>query len=119
MYTSSASPIYLCFLDASKAFDRVNHHTLFHKLLRKGLPQPVVRPLRTWYSNQTMQVRWSTYLWEPFTVSNGVRQGGILSPIFFNVYLEDLSNDLLNTPAGCFIGYQSFNHVFMLMTLCC
>ena len=112
MNLSSGSPIYLCFLDASKAFDRINHHTLFCKLLKRGLPTTVVRLLYSWYSDQMMCVKWHDHLSQPFRVSNGVRQGGILSPAFFNIYLEELSATLSNTPAGCFIDKVCLNHIF-------
>ena len=46
-----------CFLDASKAFDMVDHGLLFQKLLDRGLPLPVVRFLLSWYSLQDMKVR--------------------------------------------------------------
>ena len=36
-----------------------------------------------------------------FTVSNGVRQGGVLSPILFTVYLDDLLNELKRLNVGC------------------
>ena len=69
------------FLDASKAFDSVEHHALFQKLLRRNLPPVVVQLLLFWYQKQSLQVRWPSTLSEPFSVSNGVRQGGVLSPI--------------------------------------
>ena len=37
-----------------------------------------------------MQVKWKTQLSEKFTVGNGVRQGSVLSPSFFSIYIEDL-----------------------------
>ena len=80
-----------CFLDASKAFDLVNHGIiLFQKLLDRGLPLPVIRFLSSWYRAQKMRVRWNNSLSIPFGVSNGVRQGSVLSPILFSVYLDDL-----------------------------
>ena len=70
-YARASSPIYLCFMDASKAFDRVNHHCLLNKLLVRGIPSIVVRLLYTWLLTQSFVVRWSNILSEHFTVLNG------------------------------------------------
>ena len=43
-----------------------------------------------------MQIKWGKHFSEPFHVSNGVRQGGVLSPYLFAFYLDDLSNELNN-----------------------
>ena len=48
---------------------------------------------------------------EPFHVSNGVRQG-VLSPYLFALYLDDLSNELNNIKARCYIGGEVLlNHL--------
>ena len=73
----------LCFLDASKAFDLVDHGILFNTLLERGLPLSIVRFLISWYSMQQLRVRWNSSLSDPLKVSNGVRQGSVLSPILF------------------------------------
>ena len=75
-YRSLNSNVYSCFLDASKAFDRVNHYVLFDKLTQRGVPLYVVRILIFWYITQTMYVRWNNVIASGFGVSNGVRQGG-------------------------------------------
>ena len=72
-------------------FDRVNHSKLFCKLIDRGCPAFIVRILNYWYSTQTFTVRWCQGLSGFFTVCNGVKQGGILSPHLFNVYMDDLS----------------------------
>ena len=56
-----------------------------------------------------MKVRWGDRLSTGFNVSNGVRQGGILSSYLFNVYMDDLSIKLNNRRIGCFVGYILVN----------
>ena len=92
------------FLDASKAFDQVIHMKLFEKLIERKVLMCFVRLLKHWYKEQTMQVKWGEHFSEPFHVFNGVRQGGVLSPYLFAVYLDDLSKELNNIKAGCYIG---------------
>ena len=87
MYRVLNGSVFICFLDASKAFDRVNHSLLFDKLLRRGVPGYVVRLLVFWYTNQKMCVRWGNVYSDYFGVSNGVRQGGIFCHLFFSIYI--------------------------------
>ena len=47
----------------------------------------------------------SDTLSEYFGVTNGVHQGGILSPLLFNVYVDELLNKLQNSGFGCRIGH--------------
>ena len=51
-----------------------------------------------------MYVRWSGILSHGFHVANGVRQGGILSPYLFNVYMDDLSIALSACSTGCCVS---------------
>ena len=93
--------MFMGFLDASKAFDRLKHSTLFRKLIDRRVPNYIVRIIMYWYANQTMCVRWSGIVSQGFHVTNGVRQGGILSPYLFNVYLDELSIALSACRTGC------------------
>ena len=110
-YKSSNGNVFMCFLDASKAFDRVNHNLLYSKLLRRGTPPYIVRLLNYWYSSQQMSIRWSGILSESFGTSNGVRQGGILSPFLFNIFMDDMSTELNSCYTGCVVGDTIVNHV--------
>ena len=111
-YVEQQSSVYLCFLDASKAFDRVNHFTLFNKLVKRGVPGYLIRILVYWYSKQCMTIRWGSTMSKSFHVSNGVRQGGILSPYLFSLYMDDLSSSLNNIYAGCKLSTRIINHLF-------
>ena len=77
---------------------------IIDKYLDRRVPNYIVRIMMYWYANQTMCVRWSGIVSQGFHVTNGVRQGGILSPYLFNVYLDDLSIALFACRTGCCVG---------------
>ena len=56
----------------------------------------------SWNKNQRMCVRWDGSFSDHFCVSNGVRQGGVLSPILFTIYVDDLLEDLSKLGVGCY-----------------
>ena len=103
-YMHNGTAVLGCFLDASKAFDMVDQGILFHILLERGLPLPVLRFILSWYRTQQMQVRWGDSLSEAFLVSNGVRQGSVLSPLLFAVYTDGLLAKLNDCGVGCHWG---------------
>ena len=96
----------------------MQHTQLFEKLIRRGVPMCFVRLLKHWYSDQTMRFKWGSHLSDPFRVSNGVRQEGVLSPCLFAVYLDELSNELNNVKAGCYIGDVLLNHLMLADDIC-
>ena len=64
-----------------------------------------------WYTTQKACVRWGYVLTDSFFITNDVRQGDILSPLLFSVYMDALSSSLSNTPIGCSIGGVMVNHI--------
>ena len=86
--------MFLCYIDASKAFDRIKFWNLFHRLIDRNVPVILVHFLMAWYCTQEFVARWGKCFSTTFTTSNGVRQGGILLPLFFNVYMNKLSSTL-------------------------
>ena len=101
-YLNKSSKVYACLIDASKAFDTVDHSILFQKLLDRRMPKPLVRLLLHWYKTQKLRVQWSGRASDYFQVSNGVRQGSVLSPILFTIYLDGLLESLRASGLGCY-----------------
>lgn len=106
-YRTNGSHVFTCFVDFNKAFDNVDYWLLFCKMLDMWDDSKFhvfTMLLASWYSNQSAFVRWHNFHSESFMVFNGVRQGGVLSPLLFRFYVRDLINRLYNTRVGCNIG---------------
>ena len=109
-FTNRGSSMYVCLLDLSKAFDTIKHDILFKKLSEK-IPPLFLRVIIFSYLYQKCTVQWGNAVSGDFHVSNGVRQGAVASPTFFNVYLEDLFSILKDSGLGCMI--DSFYYGFL------
>lgn len=101
-----SSAVYLCFLDARQAFDRVWHHGLFYKLLslNSNLDQKInsnyLIAIREMYKNSKCRVLYKGKYSCEFTVSQGTRQGGKLSPLMYLVFIDGLINELQMSDLG-------------------
>ncbi len=102
-YNSNRSNGYTVLLDATKAFDRVNCK-LFRKLLDRNISLLVLRLFLYIYTNQSLQVKWVNHCSDRFKAQNGAKQGGLLSPILFAVYMDGLLVCLRDNGLGCHIG---------------
>ena len=108
-------------LDASKAFDRIDFIKLFEKLLNRGLSPVIIRLILNMYVCQKFQIKWNGVMSEMFNVSNGVRQGGVISPILFGIYIDELLLKLKNNGTGCFVGHHycgAFGYADDIILLC-
>uniref|UniRef100_A0A2S2Q1W5 Putative RNA-directed DNA polymerase n=1 Tax=Sipha flava TaxID=143950 RepID=A0A2S2Q1W5_9HEMI len=76
------------FLDMSQAFDRVWHQGLLFKL-RKYLPSALFLLIKSYLDYRHFQIRFGTAFSNIAAINAGVPQGGILSPILFNIFVSD------------------------------
>ena len=103
-YKNNNTDVYIMMLDASKAFDRVEYTKLFSLLVDRSLCPVVCRLLMFMYTNQRLCVKWGSHVSRELSILNGVKQGGILSPILFTVYMDVLLLRLKRAGLGCHIG---------------
>ena len=97
------STLFCSFLD-TKAFDRVNYCKLFRLLIDSDLPACIIRLLLNVYTSNFVRVAWCNVLSEYFLATNGVKQGGVLSPVLFCIYIDNLLVQLSKSGFGCYIG---------------
>ena len=101
-YIDHGSRVYSSFLDASKAFDRVVHSGLFLKLIERNTPKRLLDILISWYDGLRCRVKWDGHHGNWFSISAGVRQGGVLSPDLYNIYVDGLIHLLQASGIGCY-----------------
>ena len=88
-------------MDCTKAFDTCQFSIFFQRLLDRGMPAIVVRVLIRVYEYQYAWVKWGNSRSNTFTIVNGTRQGSILSPALFAVYVDTLLVELRQLGVGC------------------
>ena len=102
-FTNRGGPVYLCLMDLTKAFDHIKFSILF-RLLRDKIPSILLRFIIFSYTHQSCSVQWQHSQSESFQINNGVRQGSIASPMYFNLYINQIFEDMDISNLGCRIG---------------
>ena len=108
--------LYLCFIDYSKAFDKVRHSDLFDILLGLNIDGKDLRVLRNLYWEQEAAIRVDSECSEYRSIRRGVRQGCVFSPDLFNIYSETILRNIEELEkvkvGGCNINI--FTHMLMI-----
>jgi len=103
-FVSKGGKVFCAFLDDSKASDKVMRRGLLVKLLKKNISLSFVQILRNWYIKLNASVLWNDIYGRIFPIFCGVRQGGVLSPILFSIYVDDLIQHLRQSGCGVHVG---------------
>ena len=98
-------PTYLLFVDFKKAYDSVVQNLLWKKLSFYGIRGKFLRVLKGLYDGFQMKVLVNGVLSEPFEVKVGVRQGCVLSPLLFLLFINDALDLMVEEDLGiCLVG---------------
>ena len=104
---------FCAFVDFQKAFDWVSRDLLLYKLATTfDIHGRLFNTLSTIYESSTSQIRLNGKLTAPFDVSSGVKQGDIISPILFSMYLNDLATGIKEL--NCGIDVDGYNLSILL-----
>ena len=102
-YRQGKSKIHLVSIDASKAFDKLWRDGLFFKLIGK-IPNELWRILHIYYGNSRAMVKYDGLTSHVFNISEGVKQGGVVSSYLFNFFINDLIENCVNLDIGAKIN---------------
>jgi hypothetical protein len=83
-----AHPLYLIFLDLTKAYDTLDHGRTLEILRQYGVGPNVIRLLSNFWEKLNIVARQSGYYSSPFRISRGVTQGDVISPMIFNIVVD-------------------------------
>ncbi|CAF0805401.1 unnamed protein product [Brachionus calyciflorus] len=96
--------MYVAAIDASKAFDKVNRDTLWYKMIELKIDPLVINGLKNYYDCSTMIVSNNDEHSTLFKTTIGVRQGGVISPKLFSIYMDKLMSDIESLEHGVSFG---------------
>ena len=102
-FLRNGSNVFCCLMDMTKAFDLVKHSILFRKFLQAGLSPIFIRLLIFIYINQFANINWNNQFSSIFSMTNGVRQGAILSGFAYCFYMNELFAILRKNRSGCWV----------------
>ena len=103
LYLKNGSDVFSFAMDMAAAFDLTLHSLLFKKMIKAGFPAIFIRLFIYIYVNQMANVRWNGEISSAFKMTNGCRQGAVLSAIAYCFYCEDLFKLLKQRRTGCWI----------------
>ena len=105
--------IYFCFINDAKAFDCVDHNTLWKILKEMGIPDHLTCHLENLYAGKQVTVRTGHVKTDWFQIGKGVHQGCIFSPCLFNLYAAYIIQNagLDEAQAGVKIAERNVNNL--------
>src|SRR5215469_5652612 len=93
-YREKGKEIYLGFMDLEKAYDRIDREALWRVVRKYGVNGRLMTALKSFYVNSRAIVKVGGWMGEMFDVKVGLRQGCVMSPWLFNVYMDSIVSEV-------------------------
>ena len=111
-------PLYIAFIDLTKAFDLVSRDSLFKALCKISCPPRLHSLIESFHSNMKGTVQFNGNLSEPFDMHSGVKQGCVLAPTLFGIFFTLLLRHAFGTAQeGIYLWTRSDGSLFNLACL--
>ena len=114
--TKKGGRFYSLFVDFSKAFDCVHRQKLLYLIMQKtGIHGNMFKTLEGMYKSVKTAVRIGSKITDYFECISGVRQGCVLSPLLFSIFLSELQTELMNSGSRGIDIFADDLGIFLLM----
>lgn len=111
-------PLYVAFIDLTKAFDLISRDGLFKVLQRIGCPPKLQSLIESFHSNMKGTVQFDGSSSEPFDIRSGVKQGCVLAPTLFGIFFAlVLKHAFGSATEGIYLRTRSDGRLFNLSRL--
>ena len=97
---NSSEALYTATIDLSKAYNRVDRARLWHKLAILGVSHKLISLLKSTYNGYKETYKIGADTTSPLKLKKGLRQGSVLSPILFIIYVNDMLKEIQTTGEG-------------------
>lgn len=107
--------VYAAFIDYKKAFDTVNHNKLWIVLEKIGTSSKMIKMLKSMYNSVQCCVRWGAKVTDFFECPQGVKQGCLLSPLIFSLFISEVADYVRAHGKHGFQLLPGFEEIFLLL----
>ena len=93
-YKTKKKKVFAAFIDLRKAFDTVWREGLFYSLLNMNVPRKIFNMIYSMYQDTQCKIKFTCGISETFPSTCGVKQGDVLSPLLFNLFINGIVEKL-------------------------